>query len=112
MAVKTDAEVIIGGKVYTLCGYESEDWAQMLMRMYQRWAEAHKYKVRISNFQDGDEAGIKTNKQTRRELAENFTVAVCYKVMGLIYHYVVIVIGRQVAEDVVELRVEGGYRYK
>lgn len=41
-------------------GTESQDWAQMLMRMYQRWAEAHKYKVRISNFQDGDEAGIKT----------------------------------------------------
>ena len=41
-------------------GTEAQDWAQMLMRMYQRWAEAHKYKVRISNFQDGDEAGIKT----------------------------------------------------
>ena len=41
-------------------GTESQDWAQMLMRMYQRWAEAHKYKVRISNYQDGDEAGIKT----------------------------------------------------
>lgn len=41
-------------------GTESQDWAQMLMRMYQRWAEAHKYKVTISNLQDGDEAGIKT----------------------------------------------------
>lgn len=41
-------------------GTESQDWASMLMRMYQRWAEAHKYKVNISNFQDGDEAGIKT----------------------------------------------------
>ena len=41
-------------------GTESQDWASMLMRMYQRWAEAHKYKVRISNIQDGDEAGIKT----------------------------------------------------
>lgn len=41
-------------------GTESQDWAQMLMRMYQRWAEAHKYKVTISNYQDGDEAGIKT----------------------------------------------------
>lgn len=41
-------------------GTESQDWAQMLMRMYQRWAEAHKYKVRISNYIDGDEAGIKT----------------------------------------------------
>ena len=41
-------------------GTESQDWAQMLMRMYQRWAETHKYKVTISNYQDGDEAGIKT----------------------------------------------------
>ncbi len=41
-------------------GTEAQDWASMLMRMYQRWAEAHKYKLTISNFQDGDEAGIKT----------------------------------------------------
>ena len=41
-------------------GTESQDWAQMLMRMYQRWAEAHNYKVRISNYQEGDDAGIKT----------------------------------------------------
>ena len=41
-------------------GTESQDWASMLMRMYQRWAEAHNYKVNISNYQDGDEAGIKT----------------------------------------------------
>jgi peptide chain release factor 2 len=41
-------------------GTEAQDWASMLMRMYQRWAEAHNYKVNISNFQDGDEAGIKT----------------------------------------------------
>ena len=41
-------------------GTESQDWAQMLMRMYMRWAEAHGYKVTISNLQDGDEAGIKS----------------------------------------------------
>lgn len=41
-------------------GTESQDWAQMLMRMYMRWAEAHGYKVTISNIQDGDEAGIKS----------------------------------------------------
>ncbi len=41
-------------------GTESQDWASMLMRMYQRWAEAHGYKVTISNLQDGDEAGIKS----------------------------------------------------
>ena len=41
-------------------GTESQDWAQMLMRMYLRYAEAHGYRTRISNLQDGDEAGIKT----------------------------------------------------
>ena len=41
-------------------GTESQDWASMLMRMYMRWAEAHGYKVSISNLQDGDEAGIKS----------------------------------------------------
>lgn len=41
-------------------GTESQDWAAMLMRMYQRWAEAHGHKVSISNLQDGDEAGIKS----------------------------------------------------
>ena len=41
-------------------GTEAQDWAQMLMRMYQRYAEQHGYKVTISNFQDGEDAGIKT----------------------------------------------------
>jgi peptide chain release factor 2 len=41
-------------------GTESQDWASMLMRMYIRWAEANKYKLTISNLQEGDEAGIKT----------------------------------------------------
>ncbi|MCI7653601.1 MAG: peptide chain release factor 2 [Bacteroidales bacterium] len=41
-------------------GTESQDWAQMLMRMYQRWCEDHGYKVTISNIQEGDEAGIKS----------------------------------------------------
>ncbi len=41
-------------------GTESQDWAQMLQRMYQRWAEAHGYKVTISDLQEGDEAGIKS----------------------------------------------------
>ena len=41
-------------------GTERQDWAQMLMRMYMRWAEAHGYKVTISNLQAGDEAGIKS----------------------------------------------------
>ena len=41
-------------------GTESQDWAQMLMRMYMRWAEAHGHRVTISNLQEGDEAGIKS----------------------------------------------------
>lgn len=41
-------------------GTESQDWASMLMRMYLRYAEEKGYRTRISNYQDGDEAGIKT----------------------------------------------------
>lgn len=41
-------------------GTESQDWAQMLMRMYMRWADAHGYKTTISDIQEGDEAGIKS----------------------------------------------------
>jgi len=40
-------------------GVESQDWAQMLMRMYIRWAETHGYKTEIADLQIGDEAGIK-----------------------------------------------------
>ena len=40
-------------------GTESQDWASMLMRMYQRWAENNGYKISIANYQEGDEAGIK-----------------------------------------------------
>jgi len=41
-------------------GTEAQDWANMLFRMYSRWCEAKNYKVSISNWLDGDEAGIKT----------------------------------------------------
>lgn len=41
-------------------GTESQDWAQMLQRMYMRWGEDNKYKVTIADQQDGDEAGIKS----------------------------------------------------
>lgn len=40
-------------------GTESQDWAQMLMRMYLRWAERKGYDAQIVDFQPGDEAGIK-----------------------------------------------------
>ncbi len=45
-------------------GTESQDWAQMLMRMYMRWAEAHGYKVTITDMQEADEAGIKSVTMT------------------------------------------------
>ncbi|MGE9929371.1 peptide chain release factor 2 [Segatella copri] len=45
-------------------GTESQDWAQMLMRMYMRWSEAHGYKVTITDMQEGDEAGIKSVTMT------------------------------------------------
>jgi len=41
-------------------GTEGQDWASMLFRMYQRWCESKGYKITITNWQDGDEAGIKT----------------------------------------------------
>ncbi len=41
-------------------GTESQDWAQMLMRMYLRWCEKNGYKTSISNLLEGDEAGIKS----------------------------------------------------
>lgn len=41
-------------------GTEAQDWAEQLMRMYQRYCEKHGYKVTIQNLQEGDEAGIKT----------------------------------------------------
>ena len=41
-------------------GTESQDWAQMLMRMFIRWTEQNKFKYQILDFQSGDEAGIKS----------------------------------------------------
>jgi peptide chain release factor 2 len=41
-------------------GTESQDWAEMLMRMYLRWSERQHFKVEINEIQDGDEAGIKS----------------------------------------------------
>ncbi|WP_152564746.1 peptide chain release factor 2 [Porphyromonas crevioricanis] len=54
-------------------GTESQDWASMLVRLYQRWADKHDYKVTITNWQDGDEAGIKTvTLQIEGDLAYGF----------------------------------------
>ncbi len=54
-------------------GTESQDWAAMLLRMYQRWCENHNYKVTITNWQDGDDAGIKTaTMQVEGDLAYGF----------------------------------------
>lgn len=41
-------------------GTESQDWAEMIYRMYLRWAEKHGYSVKQVDYQDGDTAGIKS----------------------------------------------------
>jgi peptide chain release factor 2 len=41
-------------------GTESQDWAQMLLRMYLRWAERHAYRIEELDFQEGEEAGLKS----------------------------------------------------
>ena len=41
-------------------GTESQDWAQMLQRMYSRWGERHGYKVELVDYHEGEQAGIKS----------------------------------------------------
>ncbi len=41
-------------------GTEAQDWAQMLYRMYTRWAERHGFQWKTLNYEDGDEAGLKS----------------------------------------------------
>jgi peptide chain release factor 2 len=41
-------------------GTEAQDWSEMLMRMYTRWADAHGYQIFLADEQPGDEAGIKS----------------------------------------------------
>jgi peptide chain release factor 2 len=45
-------------------GTESQDWAEMLWRMLQRWAERRGFKVTVNDYQEGDEAGIKSVTMT------------------------------------------------
>lgn len=41
-------------------GTEALDWAAMLLRMYTRWGEAHGYKIKVLDYQEGDEVGVKS----------------------------------------------------
>ena len=41
-------------------GTESQDWAEMLLRMYRRWAERHGFKFTLMDYQAGEEAGLKS----------------------------------------------------
>ena len=41
-------------------GTEAQDWAEMLMRMYLRWAEQNGFKTQMLDYQDGEEAGVKS----------------------------------------------------
>ena len=45
-------------------GTEAQDWASMLMRMYLRWAERGGYRTEVLDYQDGDEAGLKSTTFT------------------------------------------------
>ncbi len=45
-------------------GTEAQDWAQMLVRMYTRWCESNGYKTTISDFQPGEEVGVKSMTMT------------------------------------------------
>ena len=67
---KTELETLLSGKAdINDCfleinagagGTESQDWAQMILRMYSRWAEKQHYKISIMDENQGDEVGIKS----------------------------------------------------
>ena len=61
-------------------GTESQDWAEMLMRMYIRWAERNKYKVTIVDMLEGDGAGIKS---ATLEIAGDFVYGYCKAEIGV-----------------------------
>ena len=68
--VQDEMELLLGGdyddhnvivSVYAReGGTEAQEWARMVMRMYVRWAERHRYDVEISDMSEGEEAGIKS----------------------------------------------------
>jgi peptide chain release factor 2 len=67
---KTETQVLLSGENDPLNaiinihpgagGVEAQDWAEMLFRMYMRWAERNGFKTKILDFQDGEEAGLKS----------------------------------------------------
>ena len=69
-AAKREVETLLSGEADTndtyleihsgAGGTESQDWAQMLLRMYLRWAERRGYKTEVLEASDGEEAGIKS----------------------------------------------------
>jgi peptide chain release factor 2 len=69
-AVDLEVRILLTGKYDTKSaivafhpgagGTESQDWAEMLMRMYTRWAERRGFKVEVLDFLEGEEAGIKS----------------------------------------------------
>ncbi len=57
-------------------GTESQDWAEMLLRMYRRWAESHGFEVELLDIQPGEEAGIKgASLEVRGEAAYGYLKA-------------------------------------
>ena len=69
-AEELEARTMLGGEADALNaivtvhpgagGTESQDWAEMLLRMYLRWAEQQGFKTEMNDYQDGEEAGIKS----------------------------------------------------
>src|SRR5437016_10723155 len=47
-------------------GTDAQDWAQLLLRMYLRWAEQHGYNTETYDLSPGEEAGIKSRSEERR----------------------------------------------